>query len=151
MQSAEKAGFAALILLLVATSSAADDRHSTGPEAYDGYAIAEPLPFVGRWSMSLALGESGQPDVYYVTCENPITIEKVDDSHIFYLRPGQADVDAAIQLSDAEGLTFWDPIAGGPRYFTRWIAEDMFYLYDERPQTKADWKRPFVYRRCAQP
>jgi hypothetical protein len=121
------------------------------PEPAEGILPGDPSPFVGEWSMTLPTMEMGTPDADHATCATPVRIEAASEEHVYYYGPDQADLDPAIKLSAREGGTYWEPVAGGPHYFTIWIEADMFYLYDGIPQTEADWGRPFVYRRCPQP
>ncbi|MBF0679284.1 MAG: hypothetical protein IR164_10130 [Devosia sp.] len=118
------------------------------PQVADNIEAGVPEPFVGLWSMTLPTMEMGTPDADLATCDQPVRIEAAGDEHIFYLGPNDSEADAAIELSRRDNGTYWAPIAGGPTYFTLWIDEGMFYLYDAMPQTEADWGRPFVYRRC---
>jgi hypothetical protein len=90
-------------------------------------------PYVGAWSLSLLSEEPGRAGTIYATCAKHLRTEAADKTHIFYIGPDETDADAAIQLIANGGQTDWQPIAGDPRSFVIWIAENTFHLYDEGP------------------
>lgn len=118
------------------------------PSPTDAVENGRSAPFVGAWSMRLPTMEVSEPDTMLAACTQPVRITAADDTHIFYLNPEESEAQAATELIPRDQGTFWSPIAGGPSYFAFWIDADNFYLYDELPQTDADWGRPYIYQRC---
>ncbi|HEY8574729.1 MAG TPA: hypothetical protein VIL88_00145 [Devosia sp.] len=101
-------------------------------------------PFVGHWSME----QDGRPATVYATCKLPVRIRAADDTHIFYEGPKDREAEAATQLVARDGRTHWEPIAGGPRYFTVWVHPDRFHLYEAEVEAEIDWGEPYAFTRC---
>ncbi len=134
-------------LALLATATMAMTPYPK-PEPDAGIETGRSAPFVGQWSVSLPTMDAGKPDVNFAICKLPVRIEAIDDTHITYLGPRDRSADEAIRLAARDGGTDWKPVGGGPSYFAIWVAPDLFYLYDEIPDTGSNWVNPFVYRRC---
>ena len=118
------------------------------PEGTPSIETGKSQPFVGAWAVSLPTREIGARDTDYAVCALPVRIEAADETHIFYLGPREKEPDAAMELVPDRDGARWEPIAGGPTFFAVWVDENLFYLYDQIPETDAGWGMPFVYRRC---
>ncbi|QQR40252.1 hypothetical protein [Devosia rhizoryzae] len=95
---------------------------------------------------------AGDPNTAWVTCSKPVRLVEADTHHFFYLGTEDIEGDAATELVADSGGARWEPVAGGPNFFTIFISKDRFYLYDEVPRTDADWLDPtYLYERCPQP
>lgn len=119
------------------------------PEPFAAIDPGTSAPFADAWAISIPTMEVGVPDTVLATCELPVRIQSADENHIFYLGPRETEADAAMELQRRDGGTMWEPIAGGPSFFAFWVSQDVFYLYDQVPETEADWGLPYVYRRCS--
>src|SRR5690606_18711788 len=87
-------------------------------------------PFAGSWSVSLPTRDATAPSTDLAICTLPVRIKAVNQTHIFYLGPRETEADAAIELIARDGGTAWEPIAGGPAFFSIWVTPHSFYLYD---------------------
>ena len=119
------------------------------PELFDDIDPGSAAPFAGEWAISVPTMEVGVPDTVLATCELPVRLQAANETHIFYLGPRETEAEAAIELQRLNGGAMWEPIAGGPSFFAFWVTADVFYLYDQVPETDADWGLPYVYRRCS--
>ncbi|WP_375596987.1 hypothetical protein [Devosia sp. Naph2] len=118
------------------------------PAVDTAIAVGQSAPFSGTWSATLPTREATEPVTFLASCDRPIRIEVANDTHIFHLGPDEVEADAAIELiANADG-TDWQPIAGGPAFFSLWVTEDQFYLYDAVAHGEPDWSAPYVYKRC---
>ena len=121
------------------------------PEPYPAFDPGSSAPFVGSWSISIPTMEVSEPDEVLASCARPVRIEAANKSHIFYLGPHETEPSVAMELQERNGGAAWMDLAGGPNFFAFWVGQDVFYLYDTVPETEADWGRPYVYLRCANP
>jgi hypothetical protein len=119
------------------------------PEPYSDLDPGNPASLAGSWAISIPTMEVGIPDRLLAGCKLPVRIQAADEGHIIYLRPREAASGAALALQEQDGGAMWVPIDDGPSFFAFWVSRDQFYLYDNVPQTEADWGRPYVYRRCS--
>jgi len=118
------------------------------PPADSAIQTGQSAPFVGSWSVTLPTREIDTPSLELAACDRPIRIEAADETHIFTLGPDDAEADAAIALVRNNDGTRWEPIAGGPAYFSLWVTQEQFYLYDAVAEGDPDWSKPYLYDRC---
>jgi len=139
--------FALLVAALTATAAPAMAPLAR-PEGTPSIETGKSAPFVGAWAVSVPTREVGVRDTDYAICALPVRIEAANETHIFYLGPREKEPDAALELVPDRDGARWEPIAGGPNFFAVWVDENIFYLYDQIPETDDGWDMPFVYRRC---
>lgn len=106
-------------------------------------------PFTGDWSMAYAADENTVAAPQLWTCDKPVALQALDDSHIRYASPKGS---AEMELTAFEGRTTWLPTDNGPTSIAVWLSEDRFLLYMTDGMGKANWDFPYLYERCpAQP
>ena len=140
---------AALALLFLGPAASLAMAPLPRPAVDSTIAAGQSAPFAGAWSVTLPTREATVPDTPLATCDRPIRIEAANDTHIFHLGPDEIEPDAATELIANEDGTRWEPIAGGPAFFSLWVTEDQFYLYDAVAEGEPDWSAPYVYDRCS--
>jgi hypothetical protein len=133
--------FAASIALLSSPAGA-----ETFPRrGYEGAPNGQSQPFAGRWGMKFPEPEGTIVAATLVSCDDPIRIEAVDDSHIRYLSPRGGPA-AIFEVFEFDGRTTWLP-DGADSYITVWLDADSFHLHTTALGI-ADWDDPRVMFRC---
>ncbi|SFZ82729.1 hypothetical protein SAMN02983003_1243 [Devosia enhydra] len=113
-------------------------------QGYEGAPNGLAAPFAGQWGMKFPEPEGTIVSAIIVSCDDPIRIEAVDDTHISYGSPGREP--ALFEVFAFEGRTTWAPPTA-ETYIAVWLDPDSFHLH-RTEMGRADWADPRLYFRC---